>query len=758
MGTFGAVELVVWLLVVEVLALAVLPLVVSAMPSAVDRGYGISKTVGIFALGFLAWIVPSVFAFPANNLLVTLLFGFIVLCASQRYASVKQWGHLRELSRHVIAVEALFAGLVIFFLGIRFMHPEIFWGEKPMDSTFLHFFTRNEVLPPQDPWASGSPMRYYYLGVYFISVILKLTGIPASIGYNLAIATLAGLIGAALYSVLVSFLRSATVTAIAAALLVVSCNPEVILLLISNFALPTFDNTFWPSSRVFVSPGFFEYTSWSLLFADLHAHVIAIPFTVCLLGCLLHLVRSPAERYAWSGWLLRLLSGLIWGALFGINTWDFLTFGFVAVALLIASDVPRFWEPPKRIDGSVSLLERVFATGFARLVALSWDFGVVGGIAWGVAKLFQVTTLGDAPSYWGWVTEAEFNSFGQIARALGFVMVVTVGALAVRLVGNRDRKPFQFSLGKCACLSIISLLVLWPMLISLYLGNRGQSWALGIYAAGAAVFAFIALRAYAPDGNRRTIFVLIAVSSALVFLLEHIFLLDRMNTLFKGYMAVWMVGNIAALALSVPLVMSAWTSVHRSARLVAKTAATALICLHLIGTGMNTYAVVSMKRVPYREHSLDGSAYLERSAPEDHQIIAWFNNNVAGTPTVVESQGPSYQNFTRISMHTGLPTVLGWEYHVRQRGLDPLEVERRREAIELFYQERDPALARQFLARYSVDFVVVGLEERRLYEMNEPDPFAALGGALYPVASFGSSRIYVASRSPYFPLFSKKVE
>ena len=37
------------------------------------------------------------------------------------------------------------------------------------------------------------------------------------------------------------------------------------------------------------------------------------------------------------------------------------------------------------------------------------------------------------------------------------------------------------------------------------------------------------------------------------------------------------------------------------------------------------------------------------------------------TPVLVEAAGPSYQEFGRVSMNTGLPIVLGWEYHVFQR-------------------------------------------------------------------------------------------
>ena len=42
-------------------------------------------------------------------------------------------------------------------------------------------------------------------------------------------------------------------------------------------------------------------------------------------------------------------------------------------------------------------------------------------------------------------------------------------------------------------------------------------------------------------------------------------------------------------------------------------------------------------------------------------------------------------------MLTGLPTVLGWDYHVKQRGNDAREVEARKNDIRAMYQATDVA-------------------------------------------------------------------
>ena len=49
---------------------------------------------------------------------------------------------------------------------------------------------------------------------------------------------------------------------------------------------------FWATSRV-IRDTINEYPFWSLVFADLHAHVLAIPVFLLFAGAALHLVRAP---------------------------------------------------------------------------------------------------------------------------------------------------------------------------------------------------------------------------------------------------------------------------------------------------------------------------------------------------------------------------------------------------------------------------------------------------------------------------------
>ena len=44
----------------------------------------------------------------------------------------------------------------------------------------------------------------------------------------------------------------------------------------------------------------------------------------------------------------------------------------------------------------------------------------------------------------------------------------------------------------------------------------------------------------------------------------------------------------------------------------------------------------------------------------DAEAIRWLQDNARGTPVVLEAHGDQYRWNGRISVYTGLPTVLGW--------------------------------------------------------------------------------------------------
>jgi uncharacterized membrane protein len=71
-------------------------------------------------------------------------------------------------------------------------------------------------------------------------------------------------------------------------------------------------------------------------------------------------------------------------------------------------------------------------------------------------------------------------------------------------------------------------------------------------------------------------------------------------------------------------------------------------------------------------------------------------------------------------MYTGLPTVLGWEHHVNQRGASREIIRERAQEIELIYSTADAAIARNIMKKYDAKYLLLGeLERKRYPALNE---------------------------------------
>jgi YYY domain-containing protein len=155
--------------------------------------------------------------------------------------------------------------------------------------------------------------------------------------------------------------------------------------------------------------------------------------------------------------------------------------------------------------------------------------------------------------------------------------------------------------------------------------------------------------------------------------------------------------------------------------------------------------------------TLDGTAFMERisaerngqgfSLNEDVAAIAWLQRNVAGTPVIVEAHRPSYQWAGRVATFTGLPTILGWEWHqIQQRNVANASpaISYRQQTIAEIYNTPDPATALTRLRAYGVEYVYVGGMERTTYDLIglAKFPFMAQQGLLEEVFSQGETQIY----------------
>jgi uncharacterized membrane protein len=156
------------------------------------------------------------------------------------------------------------------------------------------------------------------------------------------------------------------------------------------------------------------------------------------------------------------------------------------------------------------------------------------------------------------------------------------------------------------------------------------------------------------------------------------------------------------------------------------------------------YANRQSLAVKDQPHSLDGMAYLTWSAYCDHtyflplnydyEAMRWMQENVTGSPVIAEAQSfDLYRLSSRYAWYTGLPDVVGWDWHQRQeRGAAPTEfITQRGQEVTNFYLSPDPDFALVFLRKYQVRYVIVGPMELAYYRdsggLRKFDQMAAAG-------------------------------
>jgi YYY domain-containing protein len=235
------------------------------------------------------------------------------------------------------------------------------------------------------------------------------------------------------------------------------------------------------------------------------------------------------------------------------------------------------------------------------------------------------------------------------------------------------------------------------------------------------------------------VLLLVATGALLTLSVEFIFLRDiflsRMNTVFKFYFQAWVVWAIAGGYVLARLL--------RQGRMVVISIAVFLIAL---GSLYPVLAIPARAGEYGGAPTLDGSAYLFDMYPDDFAAIAWLNENVKGTPVILEAPGGSYDYEGRVSAHTGLPTLLGWAGHELQWRGDYDEQARREPDIETLYTSVQPDQVLTLLDKYGISYIYVGPLEKSRYPAAGLAKFAGLADVVDVVYEAGAVTIYQYNR------------
>ena len=141
-------------------------------------------------------------------------------------------------------------------------------------------------------------------------------------------------------------------------------------------------------------------------------------------------------------------------------------------------------------------------------------------------------------------------------------------------------------------------------------------------------------------------------------------------------------------------------------------------------------------------HTLDGAMFMLGDAgrlnpaiynddnhllnlSHDYAAILYMQDHISGSPVIVEGHTEEYRWGSRFSIYTGLPSIVGWSWHVRQHNslLDGAIIEKLIEDVNNFYNTGDVQAAEQFLNQHQVQYIIVGDLERAYYVANGLNKF-----------------------------------
>jgi len=679
---------------------------------------------------------------------------------------------------------ALFLAFLLVRLGNPDLWHPAYGGEKPMDFAYFNAVLRSNTFPPYDPWFAGGTINYYYYGFVLVGAPVKLLSLMPSLAYNLILPTLYALTGMGAFTAAYSLVAPprddgaegvgtfnldstpAYAAGIAALLMaVVLGNLDQIRTLlfalaevsgfdpgygfqllpplgaiVDGLAIQLAQNSplpvgtgewYWNATRLIpvplneagiaTEPGpISEFPYFTFLYADLHAHMIAMPLSLFALTWAIGQVRLASlptpttHRSDFGFWILNLtIASLAIGSLRPTNTWDYPTYLLLGVCAL----------------GLAEFVRRPLADALSVLRALlNWLWR--GGALVGLTFLFFLPYLRSYETAYNAldVWQGSHTPIWSYLDAHGLFLFVLITFLVwetrawLRAASVDGLRRWRTQLRLAAILVLLTLAgaayLVWKDYPSAMLVIPLALWSLILF-----------FRPGLPV-EKRAVLALLALAMALSFFVEVYVLrgdVGRMNTVFKFYLQVWLllsVGAGAALAWLWPHV-GEWRPRLRSGWLAVFGLLVFLASLYPVTA---TTAKIADRWSPEAPNTLDGMAYMPYatrhengtsfSLEPDYEALRWLQDNVEGTPVVLEANTVEYHWGSRVSIYTGLPAVVGWNWHQRQqRSLEPGEVIFSRvHDVATLYGTTDLEVTEELLETYAVTYIIVGDLERAYFE------------------------------------------
>ena len=713
------------------------PLAYSLFKHFPDRGFALAKTAGLLLTSYAVWLLGSLGI--ANYQHSTILVVLALYAALNLFLFLKQTrgilNCIKSQFKLLLTEEFIFLAFFLIFTLIRMYNPDITGAEKEADFTLLNAILHSNSFPPKDSWFAGAQINYYYFGYLLWATVLKLSGIPSSSGFNLALATIAALSALKAFGLVYHLTHKMLPSFFSSALLMVLGNLDGLMQVLERHGqLLPFD--WWRSSRV-IPDTINEFPYFSFLLGDLHAHFMTIPLTLLLFGLLMQYVANARQG------MITLYSGL----LFCLTA---LCLGGVAVS--------NGWDYPGLLI--LSCLTLLTATLMSRSAVGSSLWKKWGSLCVSCLAMLVLSRVFFLPFYQHFTPQADFRhlrfvSLTQRTGAHYFFIIYGLflwGLLpflldsANKLLPLRRASREQLLLwGNCALL-ILTMCYLYPSEIV---------WLLN---AGICLLCLITwFRAVRHSSSEAFSSLMLFLAFGIIAGCELVYIkdfyghpLERQNTIFKFYYQAWIFLSVGMPA-TLSFVLCERAQVRRKVLRWGWISVLLLLCgccalYPLLATWQKT------NHFRGRQHGgllyipgLNGTHYIAYREPYEYEALNWIRARVDSQAIVLEATGKPYSFFGRVATNTGRSTVLGWGNHeALWRDQSWQSILARTEDIRAMYDTPDKTQIQELLQKYQIDYIYVGTLERSEYQAEGLEAFQQFFPKVYENAAV---TIYAVSAS-----------
>ena len=672
-----------------------LPLVGRLFPKFWDRGWIFVKAMGIFVSAYVFWVLScaKVLKFTRGNCFLVALLCMLICTGAGYYLCKKNNEKMIFPWKKIMAEELVFLGIYLFWCYLSCFEPGAYGQEKPMDFAFMTTMMRTDYFPFQDMWYSGETINYYYGGQYLAAFLTKLSGVKVGVGYNLMRTTIGAFAFVLPLSIVYELIERYQIRVkhsvsakwcwfagiVGGVALSFAGNMHYVIYalivpIVEKMKGIEINNYFYPNSTRYIGRNpvvendstIHEFPSYSLVLGDLHAHMINIIFVLVVVALAITWalkIEQKKQKLNFKEALLQpeiILIGFFTGMFRWMNFWDFPIYFVVGGSVVFFMNIRQYRDSLK--DFCIITLAQaveVLAVGTIACLPFTMNFDTIAS----EIKLAYT-----------------HSAFYQLMVLWGLPAVIVVCFIVSCVLAYRKKCKIQGD--KANFISFFEKIPVEDLVIVLF----------GLCALG------------------------------LIIMPEVIYVQDiypnapRANTMFKltyqGYM-------LFAICMGYALCKGL---MQKKNQWVLSGSAVGLACL-LLTAGYLPNAVESKfgnVKDPGKMETLDiGEYFIKKNFEDDRAALEWLQENIAGTPVVLEANGDSYSKYQRVSSITGLPTVMGWYVHewLWRNDTDAQKV--RAADIKTIYTSTDRAEVEALIEKYDIQYIYIGsLEREKFPELN----------------------------------------